>query len=152
MSFAARSVITRGSFRLAMKPDDAFPLFSPRGEEAWAPGWTPEMLAPADGSWVAGQVFRTTHAGESVWFVASLDTSSRRVVYDRVDVGRTAVRISVLCEPSGSSGTEVHVSYAFTGLSDEGNAFVGQQSDAVLQERVTDWRACIEAALQASGT
>lgn len=143
MSFVPLAVVLRGSFRLDLDVGDAFPYFSPRGEEAWAPGWNPEMLWPTDASWVEGQVFRT---GETVWFVASLDRSARRVVYDRVDAGMAAVRVTVSCSPLPAGQTEVAVEYAFVGLTEAGNEEIARHDDATFGKRLSNWREWITAA------
>src|ERR1700690_3514730 len=56
------------SFRLDAAPSKVFPLFTARGERAWAPGWDPEMLS---GDEERASAFRTRnqHGQESVWIV-----------------------------------------------------------------------------------
>jgi hypothetical protein len=153
MSFVPESVTFEGSFRVHQPAEHAFPLFSPRGEEAWVPGWKPEMLHPAGAEWETGLVFRTVHDGqESIWFVRSLDRDAHRVTYDRVDLGMTATTVSVRCEAAGSDTTNVSVTYTFVGITDAGNAFVRAQKRDEFAAKMERWQDAIAALRSSSQT
>ena len=48
--------------------DQAFPLFTPKGEEAWVPGWRPEYLSPPSGETVEEMLFRNGIGEETtIW-------------------------------------------------------------------------------------
>lgn len=145
MSFVSRSAELQGKFRLRRDPDAAFPLFSPRGEEAWVPGWKPELLWPEGVEWEEGLVFRTNHDGdESIWFVARLDRARRRVTYHRVDLGLVAATVSVACDSDGADGTEVSVRYLFVGITERGNEFVRERTAEEYAEKMKRWERAIE--------
>lgn len=140
MTFVPASVTLDGSFRVNRTPDSAFPLFSPRGEEAWVPDWKPELLYPADAEWQEGQVFRTRHGtDESIWFVGYLDREGHRVVYHRVDAGLTAVTVSVCCDGAASDATKVTVRYTVVGITEAGNDFVRKQKQEDFAARMLQW-------------
>ena len=63
--FTAVHVVRSHSFVVAMARERAFRLFEPEGERAWAAGWAPSYLHPADGAAGRGMVFTTAHGGES---------------------------------------------------------------------------------------
>lgn len=53
-----------GTFHLNAPRERVFPLFTPEGERAWAPGWEPKFLS---GSEERGSAFTTTaHNGSTV--------------------------------------------------------------------------------------
>jgi hypothetical protein len=46
---------------------DAFPLFTPRGEEDRVPGWKPDYFAPEDGGTEKDMLFATGEGEERTW-------------------------------------------------------------------------------------
>ncbi|MFZ2492869.1 MAG: hypothetical protein WA208_15410 [Thermoanaerobaculia bacterium] len=144
MPFESASVTLEGSFRVDRSPDDAFPLFSPRGEEAWVPGWKPELIHPAGAEWEEGLVFRTKSGEqESIWFVAKLDRAAHRVTYHRVDAGNAAVTVSVACDAVTHDETKVSVRYTFVGISEEGNAYARERTSEEFAARMQQWESWI---------
>lgn len=147
----SESITLYGTLRVDAPVDVAFPLFSPRGEEAWVPEWKPELIHPPGVDWCEGQVFRTVHDGqESIWFVARLDRDSHEVTYHRVDLGLSATSVTVRCRPAGENATETAVEYRWVGLTGEGNRFVREQTREAFREKLTRWEAWISAALAAT--
>ena len=144
-AFQARFVELSGGFTLDRPVGEVFDLFSPLGEKLWAPGWSPEMLHPPGASWERGLVFRTrAERGDVVWIVAALDRAAHHVEYHRVDPNRHVARVSVRCAALGPAGTEVHVSYAYVGLSEDGNAELAGMTAASYDETMQQWRRWIE--------
>lgn len=141
--FSARSVELSGGFAVDRPVDEVFELFSPLGETRWVPGWEPELLHPQGVSWARGLIFRTREArGEVVWIVTALEYDAHAVEYHRVEPGRYVARVSVRCAAQAERRTQVTVSYAFVGLSDEGNqeiALMTPASYAQKMQRWTDW-------------
>ncbi|HEX9982417.1 MAG TPA: hypothetical protein VGF69_04060 [Thermoanaerobaculia bacterium] len=134
-----------GKFRVAQPIEQAFPLFSPRGEEAWAPGWKPEILYAPLSDWEEGMVFRTVRDGqETIWFVAKLDREAHHVTYHRVDAGTAAVTVDVACEPAGAQ-TIVRVRYTFVALSDEGAAQIASRNQGEFDQWMEEWEKAIAA-------
>lgn len=64
MSFVSESVNFEGKLRFWRPVAEAFPLFSPRGEEAWVPRWKRELLHPTEWEWGTGLVFWTVLEGQ----------------------------------------------------------------------------------------
>lgn len=142
--FTANRIELTGGFTLAAPPDRVFWLFSPRGEEHWVSGWRPELLHPADGSWEEGQVFRTPEQyGDAVWVVALLDRDAHAVTYYRGEPGRYVVRVEVSCRAAGADASDVRVSYAFVGLSGEGNREIAAMTQAEHDAKMERWREAI---------
>ncbi|HEX7149878.1 MAG TPA: hypothetical protein VF618_00200 [Thermoanaerobaculia bacterium] len=141
--------VLEGRFRVAQPVERAFPLFSPRGEELWAPDWKPEILYTPASDWEEELVFRTLRDGqETIWFVAKLDRESHRVRYHRVDVGLMAVTVSVACDAAGPEETEVRVRYTFVATSEGGAAQVESRTQEQFDGWMREWESAVAAILQ----
>lgn len=137
---AARAVRTT-TIRLNAAPNRVFPLFTPEGERHWAKGWNPEYRYPASGVVEPHAVFVTRgHQGrETIWTVLLYDPAALRVAYDRITPGLHAAIVEVACEPGPAGTTIGHVTYTFTGLSDEGNQFVQSRTDEAYRASIAEW-------------
>jgi len=147
-TFKPRSVELRGGFRIERPVGEVFPLFSPLGEKRWVPGWSPELLHPPGTSWARGLIFRTMDVhGEVVWVVTELDPVAHRVEYHRVEPGHYVARVNVACAAAGDAATDVRVSYAYVGLSDDGNAELAAMGAAAYDEKMRGWKRLIDTCL-----
>ena len=80
---------------VALSPDDAFQLFTPRGEREWAHGWEPRFPAPTSDDSEPGTVFETdTHGRRATWLVTER-ICGKRIAYAQVIPGERAGRITV---------------------------------------------------------
>jgi hypothetical protein len=144
-------VVCEGRFDLPVSPADAFPLFTPEGERAWAgPAWNPvypDSRAAEDDS-APGTVFTTeSHGGDATWVVVERTESAIR--YARFVPGRIAGTIAVRCDPGAAEDeTEVTVVYDVTSLGPEGAEFVQRLRDDY-GDFIGGWRREIVAALAA---
>jgi hypothetical protein len=111
-----------GRIRVGLPPAEAFRLFTPRGEQDWAPGWEPHFPAPASDDTEPGTVFETsphgqpgTHVPPTVWVVTNRE-SGRHISYARMTPGDRAGTVTVdLSAADGAS--DVEVTYQLTALS-----------------------------------
>jgi len=143
-AFRGERALRSHSFDLPMPLSAAFPLFEPEGERAWAPGWDPRYVYPADGRPQKGMVF-VTDAGdeETLWLVLRHEPEKGAVEYARMTPGNRVAIVRVLCAPADSGSTRVTVSYEYTGLSEAGNAYVRAMDEAGFREFVESWRTMI---------
>jgi Polyketide cyclase / dehydrase and lipid transport len=109
-----------GQIRLAPKPDEAFHLFTPRGEQAWADGWQPQFPASVSDDTVPGTVFQTDAHGHTATWVVTESTPGRSIRYARVIPQVDAGTVTVTFDPA-SGGTCATVSYELTALSPAGD-------------------------------
>lgn len=66
-----------GTIPVPLPPKDAFTLFTPTGERAWAPGWNPQFPSPVTDDTEPGTVFQTDHASRrSTWTVTRHDPAT----------------------------------------------------------------------------
>ena len=127
---------------------EVFPLFSPKGEEAWAPGWAPDYLHPADGELREGMVFRTRHGGETTFWGCVLHRpGDHHVRYARVTPASRFTFVDVVCRAVAPDRTEVTVGYDHTALSPEGEVLLARLDEASFAADIDGWRIAIEAAL-----
>lgn len=119
MTTCARVKLT-GTIEVALAPGEAFALFTPNGERAWAHGWEPEFPNAATDDTDPGTVFETTHGGRrSIWTVVSCDPG-RAIGYTTATAGYRAGTVTVRCQ-AVAGGTTVTVSYDLTALTPEAN-------------------------------
>lgn len=104
-----------GRITIGLPPDQAFRLFTPRGEQDWAHGWLPRFPAPAPDDTEPGTAFETeSHGQHTIWLVTSCEPG-RRISYARVTPGDQAGTVTVTISPSGAH-SEAEVSYHLTAL------------------------------------
>jgi len=104
-----------GRISVALPPGEAFHLFTPRGEQAWAHGWHPLFPAPAPDDTEPGTVFETdAHGQRTIWLVTGREPG-RRISYARVTPGGQAGTGTVTITAAGGH-SEVAVTYKLTAL------------------------------------
>ena len=144
-AFAARTKTLEGTLTVSGGVDDVFPLFSPRGERLWVPGWDPEVLHPPESAWCEGQIFRTQEErGEAVWVITRLVREAHRAEYHRVEPGRYVAHVAVRCRAISDRQTQVAVSYSYVGLSEDGNREIEAMSTRDYDAKLARWSGWIE--------
>lgn len=134
-------VTLTGDLDVALRPADAFELFTPRGEERWVAGWRPRFPVPVADDTVPGTVFETTSEGETTTWIVLDREVGRRVSYARVTPGSRAGTVTVeLAEREG--GSSVRVTYALTALSPDGEREL-REFAAGYPEFLCSWEAAI---------
>ena len=114
----ARSAV----LRLAAAPAAVFPLLGPLGEKKWAGShWSPEFVYPPGGGDVEGCVFRTGRQRETTWILTTFDAIGLRVRYVQLTPARSVVGLDIALSPDGPAKSSARITYAWTGLSEEGN-------------------------------
>ena len=104
-----------GRIQVSLPPDEAFRLFTPRGEQDWAAGWEPRFPAPAHDDAEPGTVFETNaHGQHTIWLVLDRQRGTR-VSYARVTPGGLAGTVTVVVSAAGRH-SEVDVTYDLTEL------------------------------------
>jgi hypothetical protein len=125
---------------------EAFPLFTPEGERAWAPGWEPEYLHPPDGTPGPGLTFRTRAGGEeTLWYVARFDPVGGGAEYVRITPGSRLGTVTIQCEQADPGFTTVRVTYRLTAVSQAGNAALEAFNGPAFAEMMQEWERRIDA-------
>jgi hypothetical protein len=149
MSFEALRSVRSHSFAVDLPAERAFTLFTPEGERAWAEGWNPRYLHPADGRTEAGMAFTTGHGqDETIWTMTRHDVAACIVEYVRTTPGNRTAVVLVQCAALGPGRTRVTVVYALTGLSEAGNAYIREMDEARYRAFIDGWGEAIAKAIR----
>jgi hypothetical protein len=144
--FAGEHAVRSHAFTVKLPIARAFPLFEPEGERAWAPGWDPQYVHPASGNPETGMVFTTAAGGEqTLWMILRHEPRSGIVEYLRVTPASRLAHVLVECLAVGDNETRVTVTYAYTGLSESGNAYVRGMDEKQYRDFIESWGAAIAA-------
>lgn len=131
---------------VALPAEEAFQLFTPRGEREWAPGWDPTFPAPSSDDSEPGTVFETeAHGQRGTWLVTDR-IWGRHIAYAQVIPGQRAGRITVTLDAT-DRGSEVEVVYELTALSEAGAHHLQQFAEGYA-EYLQSWQDAIAACLE----
>ena len=124
------------------------PLFGPEGERPWAGAeWDPQFVHPVPGRDEEGAVF-TIRRGErkAVWVIARHDVEARHFQYVYFIAELLVTTIDVRFTPVDVGATKVHVTYARTAVTPEGDAHVAAMGEAD-KSAGPEWQAAIDSYL-----
>ena len=92
-----------GRIQVLLPPEEAFRLFTPRGEQDWVHGWRPHFPAPASDDTEPGTVFETSaHGQHTIWLVTDRQPG-KRISYARLTPGDQAGTVAVAISAAGPS-------------------------------------------------
>ena len=133
-----------GRIQVALPPGEAFRLFTPRGEQAWAHGWQPRFPAPAPDDTEPGTVFETSANGQhTIWLVTERQPG-QRISYARVTPGDQAGAVTVTISAAGRH-SEAEVTYQLTALTSTADRELSEFADGYpaylqsWQDAITAW-------------
>ncbi|MFQ5516333.1 MAG: SRPBCC family protein [Acidimicrobiia bacterium] len=136
-----------GRFDLPLPAADAICLFTPEGERAWSPGWSPQY-GTGEPSETPGTVFTTAaHGTETIWVIVEISRSRSSATYARVTPGRHAGTVSVLCVDTRPGHSTVNVSYDMTLIGDRDSSGLDAYTPSQFEEMMRHWSEAIESYL-----
>ena len=125
---------------------EAFPLFTPKGEEALVPGWNPTYVRPETGETCEEMVFTTGEGDEKTfWTCLSWRPEQWHVRYLRLTPTSRVVFVNVQCRPDGPDRTRVRVAYEMQALTDEGRSYLDGLTESQFAESIEGWSHMIRA-------
>ena len=151
MTFRAEHIARSHALTVELPVADAFEYFTPEGERAWAKGWDPAYLYPADGELVPGLVFTTGEGAEATIWMMTRFEPPHLVEYQRVTPGSRTGQVLVQCSALGRERTRVNVSYTLTALSEDGNRLLREMDEARFRAFIESWEEAIAAAVAKTG-
>ncbi len=135
-----------GRIQISLSAQEAFQLFTPRGEREWAPGWDPTFPTPSSDDSEPGTVFETeAHGHRGTWLVTDR-VPGRQIAYAQVIPGQRAGRVTVTLDAT-ERGSEVEVVYELTALSEPGAHHLKQFAEGYT-EYLESWQDAIAACLE----
>lgn len=122
-------------------PDRIFPLLCPVREADWVPGWQPSLVVSASGVAEADCVFVMPgdDTDDAIWVITRHDPATYAVAFVKVTPRHTVGRIEIALAPDGPQRTVATVSYQYTALSEVGETFVRDFTDAAYVEAMQQW-------------
>lgn len=127
------------SIAIAIPPQAALPLFTPKGEEDWVPGWAPEYLHPSTGETVPEMLFRTGDGEETtLWTCLAYDVAAGHARYLRITPASRVAYVDVRCV-SLPPGSRVDVRYDYVPLNEAGQRFVSNLTEEEFRSGIEDW-------------
>lgn len=141
---------TETSFDLVVKAPfgETVRLFGPEGERVWAgKHWDPQFVFPAEPRDEQGAVFTIQHGPvQAVWVIAQHDVQARHFQYVYFLGGAMVCTIDVYFTMPDANTTSVHVVYARTAVTAEGDAHVAAMTEGD-RRAGTEWQTAIDAYL-----
>ena len=132
--------------RVMLPAEEAFQLFTPRGEREWAGEWDPAFPAPTSDDSEPGTVFETDAHGRRGTRLVTDRVWGRRIAYAQVIPGDRAGSITVTLEETEGC-SEVEVVYELTPLSEAGAHHLKQFADGY-GDYLQSWEDAIAACLK----
>lgn len=123
---------------------EAMPLFTPRGEEAWVPGWKPTYISPTSGETCDEMLFVTNHDGETTyWTCMNWQPDDGHVRYLRLTPGSRTGFVDVRCRENGANSTRVLIAYELHALTDAGQTHLDGMTRDKFADTIDQWASLI---------
>lgn len=139
-------IVVTGSVPVDLPPDEAFVLFTPRGERRWVPHWSPLFLADTPDDSAPGTVFVTSSGGQRTTWIVVRRTRGRHLRYARVVQDQHAGTVDLRLEPT-KRGCVVTVAYDLTALGESAGPALQRFADGY-PAYLKNWEESIRALLR----
>jgi len=131
---------------LPRSASEAFPLFTPKGEEAWLPGWSPTYIRPESGEACEEMLFITGEGDEKTFWTCLLwQPEQWHVRYLRLTPASRVAFVDVQCTPDGPQRTRVGVACHVHAISDHGQAYLEGLTTRAFAKSIDEWTDIIQA-------
>ena len=118
----------------------AVQLFTPKGEEAWVPGWRPRYLAPQTGETQEEMLFTTGEGAETTyWTCLKWSPDDGHARYLRLTPSTRVAFVDVRCTSDGDTQTRVRVTYEMHALTQAGAVELEAFDEATFTAMIAEW-------------
>ena len=128
-------------------PEQVFPLLCPVGELDWAPGWSIDWVISTTGLVEQECMFQTPPAAgaknASIWIVTRHVPDDFQVEMYKVTPGLAVGKLVISLTASGADATSAHISYEFTSLGVDGDAFLEGFTTEWYENFMRGWEAAM---------
>ncbi len=128
-------------------PEQVFPLLCPVSELDWAPGWSIDWVISTTGLVEQECMFQTPPAAgaknASIWIVTRHAPDDFQVEMYKVTPGLTVGKLAISLTASGDDVTQAYISYEFTSLGAEGDAFLEGFTTEWYENFMRGWEAAM---------
>ena len=126
---------------ISAAPEVVFPLLCPVREAEWLGEWTYEMIHSKSGLAEEGCIFSTPGDGEvdTVWIISRQDKENHLIEFTRFTPGSRICVLKVAVTPKDETTSNVDISYTYTGLTVDGNAWVDNFTEDTFLDAVKFW-------------
>lgn len=139
--FKAKRSIWNYQQTISAPPEVVFPLLCPVREGEWLDGWKYEMIYSESGLAEEGCVFITLGDGEkdTVWVITRHDRENHLIEFTRFTPGSRICVLKVGVTPKGDTESNVDISYTYTGITADGNAWIEKFTEDAFLDAVKFW-------------
>jgi hypothetical protein len=99
------------------------------------------MIHSESGLAEEGCIFTTPGDGEedTVWVISLYDKARRKIDFTRFTPGSRTCVLKVAVTPKGSTESNVEITYTYTAITEEGNAWIDNFTEDAFHAAVTFW-------------
>jgi hypothetical protein len=141
IEFKAKRITMSYRQTISAPPGVVFPLLCPVREAEWLDGWKYEVIHSESGLAEEGCVFSTPGDGEAdtVWIVSKYDKVNHLIDFTRFTPGSRICVLTVAVTPKSDEDSNVDISYTYTGITANGNAWVDNFTEDNFLDAVKFW-------------
>lgn len=134
----------RHTQRIRASSAEVFPLLCPVREREWLHRWDPAWVVTESGFAEQGAVFVTEVEGrQATWMITEHDPEGGFVAMVEIVPGLVAIGLNIQVNDVGDAETECIVSYVYTAMSPEGEAFVRERTAEWYLEFMAEWESLL---------
>lgn len=124
-------------------------MLCPVREEEWVPGWEPKLVLSNSGLAEEDCVFVTPGEPEdAIWLVTRYEPAAHALTMYKVTPGHTVGRLDIALTGDGMGGTVAEVSYEYTSLGPEGDAFLENFTEQWYRDFMQSWETALNGYLE----
>ncbi len=126
--------------KLTAPPETVFPLLCPAREVEWAGGWAPREVYSDSGLAERDCIFVVPgEPADAIWMITRYAPHSFQIEFVKITPGFTAGKIEIQLWQNSEGGSDAEITYSYTALSREGEAFVTGFTAAHYQHFMRQW-------------
>ena len=139
--FKAKRIIRNYRQAINALPGVVFPLLCPVREAEWLDGWKYKMIHSESGLAEEGCVFSTSGDGEedTAWVISRYDRDNHLIEFTRFTPGSRTCVLKVAVTSKGDTDSNVDISYTYTSITADGNAWIDNFTEDKFLDAVKFW-------------